>query len=64
MCYHFQDHDTEDYIEWFVKKHNIKAYKWRGAKYYVNGYDHGKNYVITQEKPDEIQQYEWGLIAP
>lgn len=64
MCYHFQDHDTEDYIKWFVTKHNLKAYKWQGAKYYVNGYDHGKNYVITQEKPDEIQQYEWGLIAP
>lgn len=64
MCYHFQDHDTEDYIEWFVKENNIKSYKWRGAKYYVNGYDHGKNYVITQEKLDEIQQYEWGLIAP
>lgn len=64
MCYHFQDHDIEDYIEWFVKKHNIKTYKWRGAKYYVNGYEHGKNYVITQQKLDEIQQYEWGLIAP
>jgi putative SOS response-associated peptidase YedK len=64
MCYHFQDHDTEDYIEWFVKEHNIKSYMWKGAKYYVNGYDHGKNYVITQEKPDEIQQYQWGLIAP
>lgn len=64
MCYHFQDHDTEEYIEWFVKKHGLTKYVWKGAKYYVNGYDHGKNYVVTQEKLDEIQQYEWGLIAP
>ncbi len=62
MCYHFQDHDTEDYIKSFMSRNpQYKSYVWQGAKYYVNGFAHGKNYVAKQGA-EAIETLEWGLI--
>jgi len=38
-----------------------KSYTWQGARYYVNGFAHGKNYVAAQGR-DKIETFEWGLI--
>ncbi|HLP49323.1 MAG TPA: SOS response-associated peptidase [Chitinophagales bacterium] len=61
MCYHFADADTQEYIDWYVKKNGLKVYIWQGAKYYVNGFDHGKNIVACQGK-DHLSELEWGLV--
>lgn len=62
MCYHFQDHDTEDYIKSFMSRNpQYKSYVWQDAKYYVNGFAHGKNYVAKQGG-EAIETLEWGLI--
>lgn len=62
MCYHFKDSDTKDYIEWFMKNHpQYKSYTWQGARYYINGFAHGKSYVAKQGG-DAIEMLEWGLI--
>src|SRR5687767_13219475 len=62
MCYHFKDHDTQDYIDWFTRTHNYKAYYHKGVKYYVNAFDHLPCAVTTQEEPACFREMEWGFV--
>jgi putative SOS response-associated peptidase YedK len=61
MCYHFEDHDTQDYIDDFVTRHSIKSYTHRGFRYYINGFTHAPC-VALKQGGDELVELKWGLI--
>lgn len=61
MCYHFKNSDTQEYVDYIVKRLNLKKYVWQG-RYYINGFNHSACAVLAQGQPDEIVEMEWGLI--
>ena len=61
MCYHVSQ-TSLDFGEKFkvtVPKHWAKS---PGERYHLNGFAHPKLGVIANDKPNELQEMEWGLI--
>ncbi len=70
MCYDlsYLSRKNYKYAERHGSKEDVEAYKSKLEKveqqptYYVSGFVHPKLPVITNEKPQEFQPYNWGLI--
>ena len=62
MCYHLSSTERRD-LYWNNRYHITTDYTGQLKSYYhVSGFDHPVMNIITSEKPDEISNYEWGLI--
>lgn len=61
MCYHTEHKATAKELkeQYKAKFPNSKAYK---VKDFVNGFDHPLCPIITRQKQDEIQLFQWGLL--
>lgn len=61
MCYHVNQHslDFDEEFKVTIPEHYVKE---KQNRYHLNGFAHPKLWVIASDKPEEIQQMEWGLI--
>lgn len=64
MCYNYSNRQTKDEFK-FHRKY-LKAVSDlndnKFTAYHTNGFNHQELPVITQNRPDEIQYYRWGLV--
>ena len=62
MCYHVSVHSPKDKL---TKRFNARIEDeelFSNPNFHVSGFSHRKLPVITEEQPDLIQGYNWGLI--
>ena len=62
MCYHVSVHSPKDKLTKRFKARIQDDELFSNPNFHVSGFSHRKLPVITEEQPDLIQGYNWGLI--
>lgn len=62
MCYHVSVHSSKDKFTKRFKAIIEDEELFSNQNFHVSGFSHRKLPVITEEQPDLIQGYNWGLI--